>query len=304
MISDPGGSETTASPTGLAIVDPLGVDVPETGGTVVSEAGPPSLSSSPPLQAAMSAPRLRNSTNGMRLSRTRITLSARAPAAISASANRGRRLLSRTSSSRNPILDSRVYRGESARDVRRTRSPSSMPEAHDDQFVTESRPSTTVCFDSRSAEDTAELSLPPLQCAPTDLTRRIDGHLATANAGRLLMRLHDYLHLNAREHPDGEFALDGSRSLTNAGRPQERHREHGPRRLLRRSAEPVAARNEREHQPTLTSVLPKWDQHGGVLSAFRPRDVSGRESRPRARLARLGELELNGPPTSGSCLVV
>lgn len=30
------------------------------------------------------------------------------------------------------------------------------------------------------------------------------------------MRLHDYLNQNAREHPDGEFALDSSRSLTNA----------------------------------------------------------------------------------------
>ena len=30
------------------------------------------------------------------------------------------------------------------------------------------------------------------------------------------MRLHDYLSLNARENPEGEFALDSSRGLTNA----------------------------------------------------------------------------------------
>ena len=30
------------------------------------------------------------------------------------------------------------------------------------------------------------------------------------------MRLHDYLNFNARENPEGEFALDSSRALTNA----------------------------------------------------------------------------------------
>ena len=47
-----------------------------------------------------------------------------------------------------------------------------------------------------------------------------------------------------------------------AGRAQDGHGQHGARRLLRRSSKPVAARNEREHEPAPAAVLPEGDQHG------------------------------------------
>ena len=54
-------------------------------------------------------------------------------------------------------------------------------------------------------------------------------------------------------------------SWSGTGRPQNVHHGHGYYRLLLRSSEPMAARNERKHQPAAAPVLPEGY---GSLSSF------------------------------------